>query len=45
MDATLIDIVLDLQRLELVSTNNRSENFSINDFSINMKAYEVRPRS
>jgi len=41
MDATLIDIVLDLQRLELVST----ENFSINNFSINMKAYEVRPRS
>ena len=30
--------------VELVSTNNRSEKFAINNFSINMKAYEVRPR-
>ena len=30
--------------VELVSTNNRSEKFAINNFSINMKAYEVRLR-
>ncbi len=30
--------------VELVSTNNRSEKFAINKFSINMKAYGARPR-
>ena len=29
---------------ELVSTNNRSEKFAINNFSINMKAYGAQPR-